>query len=256
MYDHVTLDGPGLLPDTPLREQPQRGAFHLLPGQWTDDASMGLCVADSLLSVGGLDPADMMLRFAAWWFLGYNNAFGREKREKWLGRHQHSVGLGGLISASVYAFASPYKWHRAFTAEGDQHSSGAHATACTHHHHHTHAGNGSVMRLAAIPVFYHADLPRAMAAAAAHSRTTHAGIEAAECCRLMTYIIVAAIKQEQPSSKACLDAEYLAAFSSTCASVVHLARSETEAGDADRDWNWRQPHYRYSATRAEEQPGV
>ena len=31
----------------------QQGEFMLLPGQWTDDTSMGLCIADSILSNAG-----------------------------------------------------------------------------------------------------------------------------------------------------------------------------------------------------------
>jgi hypothetical protein len=52
--------------------------FSLRPGQWTDDTAMGLCLLDSLLvSAGGpLRPTDLLLRFCAWWWSGYNNAFG------------------------------------------------------------------------------------------------------------------------------------------------------------------------------------
>ncbi|CAD7928406.1 unnamed protein product [Amoebophrya sp. A25] len=94
-------------------------AFQLLPGQWTDDTSMALCLADSLLEsamkqeqlqdgvldeekcghdeqlqgeesdVGvqhtgqemkmDLDGIDLRMRFLNWWHFGYNNAFGRDK---------------------------------------------------------------------------------------------------------------------------------------------------------------------------------
>jgi len=58
----------------------------LRPGQWTDDTSMGLCLADSLLlssmnaaaSAAVFDPLDLMLRFEAWWHFGYNNAFAND----------------------------------------------------------------------------------------------------------------------------------------------------------------------------------
>ena len=32
------------------------GCFNLQPGQWTDDTSMALCLATSLLEKGGFDP--------------------------------------------------------------------------------------------------------------------------------------------------------------------------------------------------------
>lgn len=60
-----------------------RNAFALQVGQWTDDTAMGLCLADSLLACGGnLRPADLMLRFLAWWHAGYNNAFGHDTRRR------------------------------------------------------------------------------------------------------------------------------------------------------------------------------
>ena len=41
---------------------------------WTDDSSMGLCLADSLIVKKNFDPVDIMRRFLAWWHCGYNNA--------------------------------------------------------------------------------------------------------------------------------------------------------------------------------------
>ena len=43
------------------------GPFSLLPGQWTDDTSMALCLATSLLERGGFDAADQMQRYLRWW---------------------------------------------------------------------------------------------------------------------------------------------------------------------------------------------
>ena len=48
------------------------GKFNLNPGQWTDDSSMGLCLADSLIENNGeFDPKDIMKRFILWWYCGY-----------------------------------------------------------------------------------------------------------------------------------------------------------------------------------------
>ena len=49
--------------------------FGLKRGQWTDDASMGLALADSLLATGGFDGADARIRWHLWWARGYANAF-------------------------------------------------------------------------------------------------------------------------------------------------------------------------------------
>ena len=52
--------------------------FQLKRGQWTDDAAMGLCMADSLILKRGFDGGDMRVRFWCWWNRGYNNAFRKE----------------------------------------------------------------------------------------------------------------------------------------------------------------------------------
>ena len=42
------------------------GPFGRPAGAWTDDTAMALCLAESLLEVGGSDPADQMMRYCAW----------------------------------------------------------------------------------------------------------------------------------------------------------------------------------------------
>jgi ADP-ribosyl-[dinitrogen reductase] hydrolase len=42
------------------------GAFNLQPGQWMDDTSMALCLAESLVAKGGFDALDQMQRYLAW----------------------------------------------------------------------------------------------------------------------------------------------------------------------------------------------
>jgi ADP-ribosyl-[dinitrogen reductase] hydrolase len=46
----------------PLTDMVGGGPFRLEPGQWTDDTSMALCLAESLVDRGGHDPADQMRR--------------------------------------------------------------------------------------------------------------------------------------------------------------------------------------------------
>lgn len=47
------------------------GPFHLKPGEWTDDTSMALCLASSLIHVNGFDPRDQMNRYCNWRNVGY-----------------------------------------------------------------------------------------------------------------------------------------------------------------------------------------
>lgn len=42
------------------------GPFKLEPGQWTDDTSLALCLAQSLIERKGHDPRDQLMRFLEW----------------------------------------------------------------------------------------------------------------------------------------------------------------------------------------------
>jgi ADP-ribosylglycohydrolase len=215
------------------------GAFVLQPGQWTDDASMGIAVAESLLSTGGqLDCLDLMLRFLCWWHMGYCNAFAHDAERS----PSHSVGLGGNISAAM----------RTFLFKGEPSTSAGNKKT---------SGIGSIMRLSAIPVAFHDRPAAALTAARAHSLTTHQGEEAAECCRLMAKIIVELINYTGDHPKTDVLQHCAKGFESPEYSVMCLARSEPELDPAtkeplpDRDWSWQTPGFRYSPTRAKQQPG-
>ena len=49
----------------PIAEIVGGGPFGLRPGEWTDDTSMALCLAASLVERRGFDPADQMERQSA-----------------------------------------------------------------------------------------------------------------------------------------------------------------------------------------------
>jgi ADP-ribosylglycohydrolase len=258
----ITADG-----RTPLPGQAFLNAFGGKTGQWTDDASMGLCIADSLLAHGRLDPLDVALRFVAWWHGGYNNAFRLDTSRD----DRASVGLGGMIGASMSAFMRD---GRAATASGDKNSS----------------GNGSIMRLSPVPVFFSSSRRAAAAAARTQSLITHAGEEARECAALMAAIIAKAI-QTGGDDAALRKATVLDALGATklisvppdtdsvtraaalafdpaeifCTTdvpaVAALARGDVlekkpdGSDDPDRNWRWRADEYHYAPGRAAKQPG-
>jgi ADP-ribosylglycohydrolase len=146
-------------------------AFGLEPGQWTDDFSMAYCLADSLIMNNfEFNPIDSRLRFACWWRAGYCNAFG------FVNRQRPSVGLGGNISLSLSEFLNdptiPY------TRSGDMNTN----------------GNGSIMRNSPIPTLYHHNMQKAMDVAYKQSKNTHQGEEAAELCRLLTFVCIKGIE--------------------------------------------------------------
>ena len=61
----------------PLTAMVGGGPFRLKAGEWTDDTSMALCMAGSLVECGGFDPRDEMERYWHWWREGHLSANGR-----------------------------------------------------------------------------------------------------------------------------------------------------------------------------------
>lgn len=171
--------------------------FGLKYGQWTDDAAMGLCLADSLILRRGYDGSDVRQRFWNWWNAGYNNAFRLDRTRQ----SRDSVGLGDNTAKSLQALDRLSKGHRPdpiYVASGDD------------------SGNGSLIRLAPVPVFFHAvPVEELHCLARQSSHTTHPGIVAAEACALMAHLIVRALQRptERPvDAKAFLEdatAEFL-----------------------------------------------
>lgn len=147
------------------------GSFNLLPGQFTDDTSMGLCLADAITMYGLPEnprcQIGLMNLFLAWWDSGYNNAFRNELL------HPGSVGLGGNINDAMKAFR---RETTALTTAGTRMIS----------------GNGSLMRNGPVAIAARS-VEEAMICAYFQSKVTHQGDEAAFCCELMAYIIFHAI---------------------------------------------------------------
>ena len=228
------------------------GKFNLQPGQWTDDSSMGLCLADSLIEKdGNFEPKDIMMRFLLWWFQGYNNAFRLDKNRK----NKHSVGLGGNISGSLYNYLNE-KGKNAYTEYGDKNTS----------------GNGKIMRNSSISILYFKDEKKALECAKNQSLITHKGDEAAGCCQLLTYIIIKILNMKRTnnknenSKKTNIDSNInqqslkeileniTKDFKCDYESVNCLAQSKKER--KDRNWDWKkEERYKYSETRAKKQPG-
>ena len=211
------------------------GKFGLQPGQWTDDTSMGLCIADSLLMNNGkLCGHDIMHRFIAWWRGGYNNAFRYNERPR------HSVGLGGNISLSFKNYLNYYNKYKqltnAETDAGDENTS----------------GNGSIMRNAAIPICFHKNINLACENAKKQSLITHQGKEAKECCSLLTHIIVKIFNGEKKED--ILD-NLGSSFNTVVESVKCLANHQQEGNDENRNWNWKVDEYHYSPYRSSRQRG-
>ena len=215
------------------------GNFYLKPCQWTDDTSMGICLADSLLmNKGELNQHDLMKRFIAWWKGGYNNAFRFciENEKKY---PRGSVGLGGNISLSLSLYIKEYRTTgnpSPETKAGNKNTS----------------GNGSIMRNAAVPICFNKDINKACEVAKRQSLVTHQGVEAKECCSLLTNIIVQILNGEKLEK---IFENLEKRFKSDVKSVEKLAKHEQEGYDENRNWNWKVPQYYYSPQRSKKMPG-
>src|SRR6478752_4141325 len=61
----------------PVTDMVGGGVFRLNPGEWTDDTSMALCLAASLVDLGEFDADDQMRRYCRWVDEGYMSSNGR-----------------------------------------------------------------------------------------------------------------------------------------------------------------------------------
>lgn len=146
----------------PIDDMVGGGPFNLQPGQWTDDTSMALCLATSLLKCDGFDPKDQMQRYVRWWREGYLSSTGT------------CFDIGITVRSALSHFM---KNGEAFAGSTDPNT----------------AGNGSLMRLAPMPMYY-ANCPKeAIEHSAESSRTTHGAIEAIDACRFFGGLLVGAL---------------------------------------------------------------
>ncbi|MBP1622992.1 MAG: ADP-ribosylglycohydrolase [Acidobacteria bacterium] len=139
------------------------GPFRLGPGQWTDDTSMALCLAESLVEKEGFDPKDHMERYVRWWKEGHLSCTGE----------CFDIGTATRAALSRYLQTGD-----PFSGSTDPYS----------------AGNGSIMRLAPVPMFYANEPVRAIELAAESSRTTHGAATAVDACRYFAALTVGALK--------------------------------------------------------------
>lgn len=62
----------------PVKGYRAGGPFNLPAGYWTDDTSMAICLAESLLACNGsLDLQDQMRRYSNWFMYGQNSSTGK-----------------------------------------------------------------------------------------------------------------------------------------------------------------------------------
>ena len=147
------------------------GPFDLRAGEWTDDTSMALCLAESLVEKRRFDPADHLRRYVRWYREGHMSATGE------------CFDIGGATRAALERFE---KTGEPYSGSRDPES----------------AGNGSLMRLAPVPLFYARGplgfseggrAAEAVERCGESSRTTHGAENCVDACRYLGGLIIGAV---------------------------------------------------------------
>ena len=152
---------PGTFP--PLREMIGGGVWRVRPGEWTDDTSMALCLATSLVKCSGFNAEDQMNRYLRWLNRGYLTP-----------RSEPPPDVGRTTRTTL----------RKFEETGDPWAGSTDPRT---------AGNGSLMRLAPVPMFFARRPSEAIEYAGASSKTTHGAAEAVDACRYYAGLVVGAL---------------------------------------------------------------
>jgi ADP-ribosylglycohydrolase len=138
------------------------GPLDLLPGQWTDDTAMALCLADSLLACNGLDERDLMDRFCRWHELGENSCTGS----------CFDIGITTRNALEAYR-----RTGNPIVGPTDPRT----------------AGNGSIMRLAPMAVRYWNDPERLRDVSRRQSYVTHGATEPVDACDALVTVLASLI---------------------------------------------------------------
>jgi ADP-ribosylglycohydrolase len=150
----------------PIEDMVGGGPFALEPGQWTDDTSMALCLAESLVERRTFDPGDQLERYLRWY------------REGRLSSTGECFDVGGTTREAIETFE---RTRAPYCGSSDP----------------SRAGNGSIMRLAPVPMFFFRDSREAIARSGDSSRTTHGAAAAVDACRLLGALIAGARRGER-----------------------------------------------------------
>ncbi len=140
------------------------GKFNVEIGEYTDDTAMALCLAQSLIDKNGIDQKDQLSKYLKWFEDGYMSANGR------------SIGCGKVTLRALYRYISKD------------------CSECGNSRLTKGAGNGSLMRIAPVALFYANDIKLAMEMATKSSLTTHGLPICSDASMYMTGLIIGAIE--------------------------------------------------------------
>lgn len=137
------------------------GPFDLAIGEWSDDTSMALSLADSLIANPQLDERDLMRRFVRWWRKGENSVNGV------------CFDIGMTTESALSRFEETGEV--VINADPNR------------------AGNGSLMRLAPVAMVAGGDVDLAADLARRQSACTHGAPVCLDACAFYAELLVEAI---------------------------------------------------------------
>ncbi|WP_200762490.1 ADP-ribosylglycohydrolase family protein [Nitrosophilus alvini] len=144
---------------SPVDDYRAGGKFNLPAGYYTDDTAMTLCLADSLIKKRGCDLKHQLENYIKWLNEGFMSSSGQ------------AVGCGkNTYSALLKYMKTKQPVYRNKNRKN--------------------AGNGSLMRIAPVAIFYRDNLKKAMQIAGKTSYTTHALKICADACMVYSGILV------------------------------------------------------------------
>ncbi len=158
----VEFSPPGMF--APVTGYRGGGPHGLGPGEWTDDTSMALALADSIAHAGW-DVNDQARRYALWWREGKYSVTGR------------CFDIGNTTRRALAEFERSADAHTCADRSEDA------------------SGNGSIMRLAPVPIHYAQLYPNhideLVRYAVQSSVPTHASPQCTSACAYMCLVMVA-----------------------------------------------------------------
>jgi ADP-ribosylglycohydrolase len=147
----------------PVTDFASGGPHNLKTGEWTDDTSLALCSAESLINCQGFDAQHQMQNFLKWYQEGYLSVNGT------------CFDIGNTTREALEDYEKT----------GNPYSGPSHEMS---------AGNGSLMRIAPIALFYFSDTQEALEFARLSSSTTHQHPLAIQSCQYLTGLISGALQ--------------------------------------------------------------
>ena len=144
----------------PVTDMTGNGPFNLKAGQWTDDTSLALCLAESLVETNDFDLIDQLDRYIRWYREGHLSSTGE------------CFDIGNTTKMALNHYEETKEPYSGPTGPAT-------------------AGNGSIMRLAPVPLAYAKDFGVAVERSGESSKTNNGALEAVDSCRYLGGLIAA-----------------------------------------------------------------